>query len=59
MNHKWNKENKCLKCGVKRTKVNTVYGKLWRYGYEYEECKSLVKDVGFERPDCKPKNIKP
>jgi hypothetical protein len=29
------------------------YGKKYWYGTQHEEVKSLVRSIGFERPDCK------
>lgn len=65
MNHKW-KDNVCVNCGLNRIKRSWrrrmaivgskdyyQYGSNWWYGFTHEDCKSLVKSIGFERPDCK------
>jgi hypothetical protein len=66
MNHKWNKDNTCKRCGVYRTmkswklhmamvgnKDYYKYGRSWWYGMPHKEDKNTVKSIGFERPDCK------
>ena len=61
MNHKWDKNNTCINCGITREKKSWrrlmaitnhppydhyVYGKSWAYFFE-------PKIGTFKRPDCK------
>lgn len=65
-NHKWNKNNTCVKCGLKRkkerwkllmasvgSKYYYKYGVSWLYGIETHP--NLIKIIGFERPKCEQK----
>ena len=66
MRHSWNKNNTCKHCGVYRTKRSWkqlmaitgsknhyVYGRSWWYGMPNADCKTVVRSIGFMRPDCK------
>lgn len=72
MNHKWNKDNICVNCGIYRTKKSWKrlmsitdfpphnhyqYGKDWFYAMPNENFNTVAKAIGFERPDCKKKEI--
>jgi len=71
-NHKWNKENKCVNCGIERkmseqTSYGLPYSRLGSDGVFYDVtpkkvnlryCYKLINGVwNFNRPDCKHKKV--
>lgn len=66
MNHRWDKNNKCINCGIHRVKRTWKrrmaivgskdyyqYGWSWYYGEQLADCEIAIKGLGFERPECK------
>ena len=65
-NHRW-KDNVCQNCGLVRRrqgwkllmaitpdgKDHYKYGTGWYYGWPHKEMDTLIKGIGFKRPECK------
>lgn len=62
--HKW-KDNTCTVCGITRVrrgwklrmaivgnKDYYKYGTGWFYGMPHKEAPTVVKGIGFKRPEC-------
>ena len=73
MNHKWDSDNVCVRCGITRKKKSWrllmaitnhppydhyMRGRDWHYGMPDKDYPT-VKAIGFKRPDCINQKTKP